>query len=145
MPRGEGFVTFPIFRAGYEALKQGTNGFSAMNDLPICGVITKCPIAFVVLRAMLGFTPPEWAYLASQASKTNISQGFIRTLDRKIRSKPMEPLRTTAESADRIRKLVSRPAVSSRMEHLSFSPSTFIGWIRPTRKEASPACAPWHR
>jgi hypothetical protein len=107
MPRGEGFVTFPIFETGYEALKQGTNGFSAMNDQAVFGVITKCPIAFVVLRAILGFTPPEWAYLATQATKTDISQGFIRTLDRKIRSKPMEPLRTTAESADRIRKLVT--------------------------------------
>jgi hypothetical protein len=107
MPRGEGFVTFSIFEAGYEALKQGTDNFSAMNEQTVFSVITKCSISFVVLRAMLGFTPPEWAYLAAQATKTDISQGFIRTLDRKIRSKPMDPLRTTAESAGRIHKLVA--------------------------------------
>jgi hypothetical protein len=56
MPRGEGFVIFPDFESGYEALKQGTNGFSAMNDQDVFGVIMKCPIAFVVLRAILGFT-----------------------------------------------------------------------------------------
>jgi len=64
-------------------------------------------MTFVVLRAMLGFSPPEWAYVASHETKTDISQGFIRTLDRKIRSRPLEPLRTTAESASRIRKLVA--------------------------------------
>lgn len=107
MPRGEGFVTFPIFETGYEALKQGTNSFSAMTDQAVLAVITKCPIAFVVLRAMMGFTPPEWAYLTTQATKTDISQGFVRALDRKIRSKPMEPLRFTAENAGRIGKLIT--------------------------------------
>ena len=107
MPRGEGFVPFPIFEAGYETLKQGTNSFGSMDEQAVYGAIIKCPIAFVVLRAMLGFTPPEWAYLATQATKSEISQGFIRTLDRKIRSRPTEPLRTTSESADRIRKLVA--------------------------------------
>ncbi len=105
MPRGQGFVTFPVFEAGYEVLKQGTCGFVAMNAETIYDIVAKCPISFVVLRAMLGLTPPEWAYLATQATKTDISQGFIRALDRNIRSHPVKPLRASKDSENRIRKL----------------------------------------
>ena len=106
MPRGDGFVPFPVFETGYETLKQGTKGFSAIDEQVVYGIIINCPISFVVLRAMLGFTPPEWAYLATQTTKCDITQGFIRTLDRKIRSQPLEPIRPTADRANRIQKLV---------------------------------------
>ena len=107
MPLGQGFVTFPTFEGGYEALKQATSGFTNLDVDAIGETVIRFPMTFVVLRAMLGFTPPEWAYVATQETKTDISQGFIRTLDRKIRSRPLEPLRTTPESASRIRKLVT--------------------------------------
>ncbi|MDD4117391.1 MAG: hypothetical protein PHI39_04160 [Kiritimatiellae bacterium] len=107
MPRGDGFVPFPVFETGYEALKQGTKGFSAINEQPVYDIIKTCPIAFVVLRAMLGFTPPEWAYITTQATKCEITQGFIRSLDRKIRSQPLEPIRPSADIANRIQKLVA--------------------------------------
>jgi hypothetical protein len=107
MPRGDGFVTFPVFETGYEALKHDTNGFASLDEETVAGTIGRCPIAFVVLRSMLGFTPPEWAYLATQSAKTDIPQGFIRTLDRKIRSCPLTPLRATATSSTRIRSLVA--------------------------------------
>ena len=107
MPLGQGFVTFSTFEGGYEALKQATKGFTKLDGNAIFKTIVQCPIAFVVLRAVLGFTPPEWAYIATQETKTDISQGFARTLDRKIRSNPFEPIRPTTESADRIRKLVT--------------------------------------
>jgi hypothetical protein len=34
---------------------------------------------------MLGFTPPEWAYITSQHSTITVSQGFARTLDSNMR------------------------------------------------------------
>jgi hypothetical protein len=106
MPRGEGFVTYPIFEAGYEALKQGTGEFSFSNSDGTFEVITRKPIAFVVLRAILGISPPEWAYLASQAAGKEITQGFIRSLDRKIRSNPDKPIRLTAEVERQLRALI---------------------------------------
>jgi hypothetical protein len=30
MPKGEGFVDYPIFEAGYEALKKATSGFDTL-------------------------------------------------------------------------------------------------------------------
>jgi hypothetical protein len=107
MPLGQGFVTFPMFESGYEALKQATNGFTRLDVNSIYETVIDCPMTFVVIGTMLGFTPPEWAYVATLETKTVISQGFIRALDRKIRSRPLEPLRTTTESASRIRKLVT--------------------------------------
>ena len=62
MPKGEGFVEFPVFEYGYEALKRGTGSFRNVTLDTIAPVIFKTPIALVVLRCMLGFTPPEWAY-----------------------------------------------------------------------------------
>ncbi len=107
MPLGQGFVTFPMFEGGYEALKQSTHGFTKLDDNAIYETVVQCPMTFVVLRAMLGFTPPEWAYITSQETKTEISQGFIRAFDRKIRSRPLEPLRLTTEIDSRVRKLVT--------------------------------------
>ena len=107
MPRGDGFVPFPVFETGYEVLKQGTKGFSAITEQTVYEIIITCPIAFVVLRAMLGFTPPEWAYITTQTTKCVIAQGFIRSLDRKIRSQPLEPLRLSADNANRIQKLIA--------------------------------------
>ena len=102
-----GGVTFATFEGGYEALKQATRGFQDLDHNAIFQAIIQAPIIFTVLRAMLGFTPPEWAYVTTQESHTHVSQGFIRALDRKIRSHPLTPLRLGAESSTRVRKLVT--------------------------------------
>ena len=39
--------------------------------------VSEFPIAMIVVRAMLGFTPPEWAYVAAQKTGLELSQGFI--------------------------------------------------------------------
>jgi hypothetical protein len=33
MPKGDGFVDYPVFERGYEALKMATTGFSQFDDL----------------------------------------------------------------------------------------------------------------
>ncbi len=53
----------------------------------------RTPISFIVLRTILGFTPPEWAYITTQRSGLEVSQGAARTLDRRIRMAPLMPLR----------------------------------------------------
>jgi len=85
MPKGAGFVDYPLFEHGYEALKKATSGFNKFDVDAEFEAIQKTPIALIVIRTMLGFTPPEWAYIATQKGAVEITQGFIRTLDRKIR------------------------------------------------------------
>ena len=65
------------------------------------------PIVLIVLRSILGFTPPELAYLASQRTETEVTQGFIRSLDRKIRLEPFKVLSATPTAKKRIMVLVT--------------------------------------
>ena len=56
---------------------------------------------------MLGFTPPEWAYVTSQRTVVQVPQGAARTLDRTVRLKPSTPLRTSGGvTTQRIRAMV---------------------------------------
>jgi hypothetical protein len=95
-----------LFEAGYEALKKATGGFASLSGEVVLKTVLETPIALVVLRSMLGFTPPEWAYLAAQRCGSELNQGFARTLDRKIRMRPLALLRTTPEVLKRIQALV---------------------------------------
>jgi hypothetical protein len=106
MPKGEGFVEYPVFERGYEALKAATKGFSEFDPTKILPVTLATPISFVVLRAMLGFTPPEWGYLATQRTGISVSQGFVRSLDRKVRMAPDKAIKATGEGLSRLKALV---------------------------------------
>jgi hypothetical protein len=107
MPKGVGFVEYPIFERGYEALKTATKGFSSLQAEDILAVILEEPISLVVLRTMLGFTPPEWSYLTTQKTGIVVTQGFIRSLDRKIRLAPETPISLKGElTKDRLSALL---------------------------------------
>lgn len=107
MPKGEGFVDYPLFEQGYEALKRVTGGFRDLLPEPVLEAVYRIPVALVVLRAMLGFTPPEWAYVATQRTGVEVPQGAVRTLDRTVRLKPLTPMRANGGITDRrIRALV---------------------------------------
>ena len=93
MPRGVGFVEYATFARGYEALKQATANFQAVTPETVAPVVFNIPIAFIVLRCILGFTPPEWAYCATQTTAVEITQNAARTLDRQIRIQPETPLK----------------------------------------------------
>lgn len=107
LPRGDGFVEYQTFQAGYEVLKRATQGFAHMNPAAVLDAVREAPIVFVVLRSMLGFTPSEWADAATERSGVPIDQGTARTLDRSVRLTPLTPMRARAElMANRIRALV---------------------------------------
>ncbi len=88
MPKGAGFIDYPVFERGFEALKSATKGFLSFEPTEVLSVALKEPISIVVLRTMLGFTPPEWAYVTSQQTGIVVTQGFVRSLDRKVRMAP---------------------------------------------------------
>jgi hypothetical protein len=92
LPKGDGFVECETFEAGYDALKKATTSFSRLEPELILPVVHACPISLVVLRAILGFSPPEWAYMASRKADVQTEQGVARNLDRKIRLNPTRPI-----------------------------------------------------
>ncbi len=92
LPKGEGFVEYGVFEEGYEALKRQTGDFRTLEPDAIFALVRTTPIAFLVLRTMLGFTPPEWAYVTTEHANFEVPQGAARTLDRNIRLNPTRPL-----------------------------------------------------
>jgi hypothetical protein len=106
MPRGEGFVEYPVFEEGYETLKKATAGFSVLSPEQLLEVVTSAPICLIVIRSILGFTPPEWGYITRQRKSIEIPQGFVRTLDRKVRLQPLQPLRGGPQNRQRLKAMV---------------------------------------
>ena len=58
MPRGKGFVEFGTFEAGYETLKRATRSFRDVTPETVTRAILRTPVALLVLRCVLGLTPP---------------------------------------------------------------------------------------
>jgi hypothetical protein len=108
LPKGPGFLEYPVFEKGYEALKKATNNFRKLSKDVVLNTVYEVPISFIVLRTMLGFTPPEWAYVTTQRTDVEVAQGAIRSIDRGIRMEPLKPLRSSGGMTDkRIRALVA--------------------------------------
>jgi hypothetical protein len=106
MPKGVGFVEYPVFERGYEALKAASLGFSTLDPDKLFPVMVNEPISIVVLRSMLGFTPPEWAYVTTQRTGVLVTQGFVRSLDRKVRMAPETKLNTNGVTKERLKAMV---------------------------------------
>jgi hypothetical protein len=107
LPKGPGFVEYPVFEQGYEALKKATKDFRDVSIALVLETVYRFPISFIVLRTMLGFTPPEWAYVTAQRTKVGVTQGAVRSVDRRIRMEPLVPLRKNGGvTGQRIRALV---------------------------------------
>jgi hypothetical protein len=107
LPRGPGFVTYPEFQQAYEVLKRHTTSFTVVELDNVMRALREDGLAFIVLRAMLGFTPPELAYVASQRSGIAVSQSFARSLDRRVRAKRQEFQSIAPQGRRRIAALVS--------------------------------------
>lgn len=107
LPRGEGFIEYAVFEQGYEALRRGTRNFDDLTPPAVLEIVYKVPVAFVVLRSILGFTPPEWAHVATTQLGMEIPQGAVRSIDRNIRLAPLTPIDHPSPSYEsRIRALV---------------------------------------
>jgi len=106
LPKGEGFVEYPQFEAAYESFKKVTLNFSRMPRREILNLVSSTPICLIVIRSILGFTPPEWAYVASQRKGIAVNQSFARTLDRKVRMQPLRPLRCDGATRDRLTAMI---------------------------------------
>jgi hypothetical protein len=106
MPKGEGFVEYPFFERGYEALKAATAGFSQLDPDKVFLATVSEPISMVVLRSMLGFTPSEWGYVTTQRTGVSVTQGFVRSLDRKVRMASKKVLSTKGVTKERLKAMV---------------------------------------
>jgi hypothetical protein len=106
MPKGPGFVEYPTFEHGYQELKRVTRGFRNLGLPAVLETVRQTPIALIVLRAMLGFTPSEWAAVATARTEVEVTQGAARSIDRKIRISPEMRLHEDGITGKRVLALV---------------------------------------
>lgn len=106
MPKGKGFVEFPRFRQAYEALRDETTSFQDLSTESVLAVVEQEPLALVVLRTMLGFSPPEFAYMAGVVTGVEIDQSSARRLDKRARIGQPLLIRTTAKTRQQVVALV---------------------------------------
>ncbi len=130
LPKGEGFVDYAVFETGYESLRRATSGFANLDPPAVLDAVRQTPIAIIVLRTMLGFTPPEWAYVASQRTGVEVTQGAARSLDRAVRVSPLKPLSPGEATQQRLRALIDAACTLLR----EGAPTTPAGKIHRLQK-----------
>lgn len=107
MPKGQGFIDYPTFEKGYQALKRSTDAFASLNAETVMIAIREVPIAFVVFRCILGFSPSEWAYVTTEKTDVPVDQGAARAIDRKYRLSPLTPVKEgSGVTAKRIHAMI---------------------------------------
>src|SRR5690606_434862 len=94
------------FESGYERLKLATEAFNHITPERIVPVAIEYPISIVVLRSMLGFTPPEWGYITTVRSGIEVSQNAARSIDGRARRRPTTRLRPDGLTFERIKAMV---------------------------------------
>jgi hypothetical protein len=111
MPRGSSFIEYSDFQRAYEVLKRHTAGFRVLTERVVWDALSQDGLSFVVLRTILGMTPPEWSVLARSERGIEVPQGYARNLDTVCRRKRdwFATLKRPrhAKALDRIEALVS--------------------------------------
>ncbi|TDQ54792.1 hypothetical protein [Actinorugispora endophytica] len=88
LPRGASFLEYPEFRSGYEALRKHTNGFTVLDVDRCWNAVKQCAIAGIVLRTIVGVTPPEWQDLAKEETDQQFPNNWARGLDKHMKTNP---------------------------------------------------------
>lgn len=86
LPKGSGFVEYTEFERAYEVLKRHTSAFREFTEDAIWSALQQSSLSFLVLRTVLGMSPPEWAELTRSEQTSDVSQGNARTIDRRCRA-----------------------------------------------------------
>ncbi len=85
LPRGPNFVEYPAFQTAYEILKRETGGFENFTEATTWAALRANAMSLLVLRSILGLSPPEWADLARSDLGVDVPQNAARDLDSRAR------------------------------------------------------------
>lgn len=99
LPKGPHFIEYRDFQDAYETLKRCTGAFADTTVATVTAALRADALAFVVLRTILGLSPPEWAELARSELGSDVDQNTARKLDVDVRHR-----------RDLFEKVVSRPS-----------------------------------
>jgi hypothetical protein len=85
LPKGPNFVEYPDFQTSYEVLKRETSAFEKFTEATVWAALGADAMSFLVLRSILGLSPPEWADLARSDLGVDVPQNAARDLDSRVR------------------------------------------------------------
>src|SRR5450759_592021 len=114
LPKGGNFIEYSRFQEAYETLKRATKDFRAVDPAAVWDALLADSLATVVLRCILGMTPPEWADLAASDSGLTITQNFARSLDGKVRTDREYLARLTSRQAPPLERVVATAETACR-------------------------------
>ena len=86
VPRGNAFVTYDRFEAAYGALEHATKGFTILDRRAVLQAVQSNSLVLVVVRTIVGLSPPELADLATGMGYAKVDQQVARYFDQKARS-----------------------------------------------------------
>ncbi|MBI2339276.1 MAG: hypothetical protein HYU99_02760 [Deltaproteobacteria bacterium] len=109
LPKGKGFIEYGDFQKAYEILKRHTSAFNRFNNKTIWAALREDALSFLVLRTILGMSPPEWADLAQSDLDSDVDMGCARSLDTRVRRdhKYFAEIKTASVTYKRAEALVS--------------------------------------
>ena len=109
LPRKDSFVEYKDFQDAYEVLKRNMRAFEVLNEDAVWAALREDSLCLVVLRTILGMAPGEWAEIARQEKKSDISTSVARGLDVEVRRQrnAMARLRPGTLKETRIAALVA--------------------------------------
>ena len=85
LPKGSNFVEYADFQTAFEVLKRETGGFANLSEETVRAALRADSMSFLILRAILGLSPPEWADLARSDLGVDVPQNAARDLDSRVR------------------------------------------------------------
>ncbi len=106
LPRGGHFIEYERFHAAYDALMQSTKGFTLLDRAAITAAAHRDSLILVVLRCVVGLSPPELADYASENTGIAVAQGFARAQDQRARDGADLFARSRPDTVRRIEALV---------------------------------------
>lgn len=111
LPKGDHWVEPDRFHAAFDALHACTGNFASLDRAAIVKAIEAEPLVFVVLRCVVGLSPPELADLACERLDAGITQGFARLQDQRAKDR-LPILKSSALSRQRIQALVEAACIA---------------------------------
>lgn len=118
MPKGAGYVEFADFQDAFEVLKRCTASFNACTEENVWLALEQDALCLVVLRCIIGLSPPEFAELARDEMGSDLTQSAARTLDARVRRE-----RSLFSRANRAKGTLGRARVghlvSVALKHIS--------------------------
>lgn len=107
LPKGSGYVEYPRFQEAYQALYNLTNGFEEFTPEKLIKAWSADALSLVVVRVILGFTPPEFSDVTRETTGVDVSPQFARYLDRKVRTNPelIKKMRPNSKGYERVQAM----------------------------------------